>query len=246
MPQVRTRRRPSRRCGRRRTDDRVLPRRRRARTARACRSSASPRDVGTPAYVYSAATIRDRYARLDAHARAGAASHSLHAQGELEPRRARAAPRARRRRRRRVRRRAVSRAARRLRAGGHHLRRRRQDGARAARGARRRRAAASTRSRGRGPARSTGSPASVGVAARVGIARESRSHGRHAAPTTSRRARRGTSSAFRTTTSCTSRDVAAELPNVELVGLDMHIGSQLSRIDPYRDGTERLRRSSPS
>ena len=28
------------------------------------------RDVGTPAYVYSAATIRDRYARLDAHARA--------------------------------------------------------------------------------------------------------------------------------------------------------------------------------
>jgi diaminopimelate decarboxylase len=34
--------------------------------------------------------------------------------------------------------------------------------------------------------------------------------------------------------------VAAELPNVRLVGLDMHLGSQLSRIDPYREGTERL------
>ena len=35
-------------------------------------------------------------------------------------------------------------------------------------------------------------------------------------------------------------EVAAGLPNLELVGLDMHIGSQLSRIDPYREGTERL------
>src|SRR4051794_9525533 len=35
-------------------------------------------------------------------------------------------------------------------------------------------------------------------------------------------------------------EVAAGLSHVELVGLDMHIGSQLSRIDPYRDGTERL------
>ena len=34
--------------------------------------------------------------------------------------------------------------------------------------------------------------------------------------------------------------VAADLPNVTLVGLDMHLGSQLSRIDPYREGTERL------
>jgi diaminopimelate decarboxylase len=34
--------------------------------------------------------------------------------------------------------------------------------------------------------------------------------------------------------------VAADLPNVRLVGLDMHLGSQLSRIDPYREGTERL------
>ena len=35
-------------------------------------------------------------------------------------------------------------------------------------------------------------------------------------------------------------DVTANLANVDLVGLDMHIGSQLSRIDPYREGTERL------
>lgn len=34
--------------------------------------------------------------------------------------------------------------------------------------------------------------------------------------------------------------VAADLPHLTLVGLDMHIGSQLSRIDPYRSGTERL------
>ena len=33
---------------------------------------------------------------------------------------------------------------------------------------------------------------------------------------------------------------AARLDNVALVGLDMHLGSQLSRIEPYRVGTERL------
>lgn len=35
-------------------------------------------------------------------------------------------------------------------------------------------------------------------------------------------------------------ELSAGLPNVELIGLDMHIGSQLSRIDPYREATERL------
>ena len=35
-------------------------------------------------------------------------------------------------------------------------------------------------------------------------------------------------------------ELAARLPNVELLGLDMHLGSQLSRVDPYRIGTERL------
>ncbi|MEP6731784.1 MAG: diaminopimelate decarboxylase [bacterium] len=34
--------------------------------------------------------------------------------------------------------------------------------------------------------------------------------------------------------------IAAELPNTRLLGLDMHIGSQLFRLDPYLDGTERL------
>jgi diaminopimelate decarboxylase len=34
--------------------------------------------------------------------------------------------------------------------------------------------------------------------------------------------------------------VAHGLKNVELLGLDMHLGSQLSRIEPYRAGTERL------
>ena len=34
--------------------------------------------------------------------------------------------------------------------------------------------------------------------------------------------------------------LAAQLPHVELLGLDMHLGSQLSRIEPYRAGTERL------
>lgn len=34
--------------------------------------------------------------------------------------------------------------------------------------------------------------------------------------------------------------LAASLPNVSLVGLDMHIGSQLFRLDPYLDGVERL------
>ncbi len=35
-------------------------------------------------------------------------------------------------------------------------------------------------------------------------------------------------------------EITAGLPHVDLVGLDMHLGSQLSRIDPYREGTERL------
>ncbi|HEX4468177.1 MAG TPA: diaminopimelate decarboxylase [Gemmatimonadaceae bacterium] len=35
-------------------------------------------------------------------------------------------------------------------------------------------------------------------------------------------------------------ELAASLPHVELLGLDMHLGSQLSRVDPYRLGTERL------
>ncbi len=34
--------------------------------------------------------------------------------------------------------------------------------------------------------------------------------------------------------------MAAGLKNVTLVGLDMHLGSQLSRIEPYHEGTERL------
>jgi diaminopimelate decarboxylase len=34
--------------------------------------------------------------------------------------------------------------------------------------------------------------------------------------------------------------LAASLPGVDLVGLDMHIGSQLFRLDAYLDGTERL------
>jgi diaminopimelate decarboxylase len=34
--------------------------------------------------------------------------------------------------------------------------------------------------------------------------------------------------------------VAAGLPNTKLIGLDMHIGSQLFRLDPYLDGTEKL------
>ena len=34
--------------------------------------------------------------------------------------------------------------------------------------------------------------------------------------------------------------IADQLPNVSLAGLDMHIGSQLTRIDPYADGVRRL------
>ncbi|MEO8336579.1 MAG: diaminopimelate decarboxylase [bacterium] len=34
--------------------------------------------------------------------------------------------------------------------------------------------------------------------------------------------------------------VAADLPHARLIGLDMHIGSQLFRLDPYLDGTEKL------
>src|SRR4029434_5518561 len=34
--------------------------------------------------------------------------------------------------------------------------------------------------------------------------------------------------------------VAAALPNVVLRGLDMHVGSQLSRLDAYRHGIDRI------
>ena len=198
------------------------------------------RDVGTPVYVYSAATIRDRYARLDRTL--APVPHRIHytlkansSLGVLDVLRALGAGVD-----------VVSggelhRALRAgLRAVGHHFRRRRQDGARARRGARRRTFCcinveseaevridrpAGARARHRG--------------ARL-ASRESRDHARDAArlhqdgrqgtqvrhSVRRRRARRAT--------------VAAGLPHVELVGLDMHLGSQLSRIDPYREGTERL------
>jgi diaminopimelate decarboxylase len=35
-------------------------------------------------------------------------------------------------------------------------------------------------------------------------------------------------------------EIAATLTHTRLVGLDMHLGSQISRLDPYRMGTERL------
>jgi len=35
-------------------------------------------------------------------------------------------------------------------------------------------------------------------------------------------------------------ETAVRLAHAELLGLDMHLGSQLSRVDPYRIGTERL------
>ena len=35
-------------------------------------------------------------------------------------------------------------------------------------------------------------------------------------------------------------ELAASLAHITLLGLDMHLGSQLSRVDPYRVGTERL------
>ncbi len=34
--------------------------------------------------------------------------------------------------------------------------------------------------------------------------------------------------------------IADSLPNIRLAGLDMHIGSQVSRLDPYRDGMRKL------
>jgi len=34
--------------------------------------------------------------------------------------------------------------------------------------------------------------------------------------------------------------LASSLPNVRLIGLDMHIGSQIFRLDPYMDGVDRL------
>jgi diaminopimelate decarboxylase len=34
--------------------------------------------------------------------------------------------------------------------------------------------------------------------------------------------------------------LALALPNISLAGLDMHLGSQVSLLDPYREGTERL------
>ena len=197
----------------------------------------SPATSGTPVYVYSAATIRDRYQRLDADARGRAAPNSLHAQGELEPRRAAAAARARRGRRRRVRRRAVSRAARRVRAGRHHFRRRRQDGSASSREALdagvlliNAESEAEVRlidrlARERGDHRRR-----VSLRVNPEVTLESpheyiktggkRPQVRHSARR--RRARRAS--------------VRPTLPNVELVGLDMHLGSQLSRIDPVSRG----------
>ena len=79
-------------CGRSHTDLRLLP----GDGALSWRGVLEriAREVGTPMYVYSA-DGRDRYLRLDAVAVAAPASHSLHAQGQLERGHTSAAARAR-------------------------------------------------------------------------------------------------------------------------------------------------------
>ena len=154
--------RPPRRCGRKRTDVR---RSRRVDGALACegvplvhdRARGRHADVRLQRATPCASSIARLAAALDGVPH----PHSLHAQGELEPRDPAAAARARRRRRRRVGRRAVSRAASRFAAhdiifGGVGKTERE-----IARGARRRRAAAQRRVGGRAARSSIGSRASA-------------------------------------------------------------------------------------
>ena len=97
-------------------------------TPRASRSRASPTAVGTPFYVYSAASLARALPRLCRGLRADAAARSAIAvKANSEPRRARAASPARRRRRCRLGGRVAPRARRRHPAAAHHLFRRRQD-----------------------------------------------------------------------------------------------------------------------
>ena len=137
-------------------------------------------DAGTPAYVYSAATIRDRYARLDKTL--ASVPHRIHytlkansSRGVLDVLRALGS--------------GVDVVSggelhRALAAGfqavGHHFRRRRQDGARAWRGARRGHPLHQRRERSRSPGDRSACRRARNSRACL-VARESRNHARHAA-----------------------------------------------------------------
>ena len=102
-------------------------------SATACRSPPSPPAEGTPLYVYSAATIAERYRAIDEAFAGASARDPLRAQGQLDAGDHAAAARPRQQRRRQLRRRNRRRDARRLHPAADRLHRRRQDrrGARA-------------------------------------------------------------------------------------------------------------------
>ena len=231
LPQVRQARRPSRRCGPRRTDrPGFSARRRRARTARACRSSASPTrrrhagvrlqrgDDARPVRrarsrcsrrCRIAFTTRSRRTRIAACSSCCASSARASTSCRAASCIARCAPAS---RRDDIIFGGVGKTEREL-----------------ARGARRRRAARST-PRARREVRLLDRLAGeLGVTAPRRAARESGGHASTRRTDYIKTGEQGrTSSAFRTTTSLRRRaSWRAALPNIELVGLDMHIGSQL-------------------
>ena len=243
VPEVRACRRPPRRCGRRRTDVRAFAR---VDGALACEGVALERDRRATSARRRTSTARRRSATSTRGSIAALAAlpHRIHytlkANSNLGI--LRAAARAGRRRRRRVGRRALSRAARRVRAediifGGvgkteRELREALEAGVLLINVE----SEAELRLIDRLAARARERSRASALRVNPEVTR------RQLRTTTSRRARRGTSSASRTTRCWTSRASSATLPHVELAGLDMHVGSQLSRVDPYVDGIERLTR----
>ena len=107
--------------------DRLSSPGRHARCATACRSPSIAAAEGTPLYVYSAATIAERYRAIDEAFASLSARDALRAEGQLDAGHRPPAARPRQRRRRELRRRDRRRAARRLHPAADRLHRRRQD-----------------------------------------------------------------------------------------------------------------------
>ena len=181
----------------------------------------------------------ERARRLPAGARGPRPPDLLCREGELEPGGAAVVRPPRLRLRHRLGRRARARAGGRRRPGADRLLRRRQD-------ARRDGAARSTPASSASTSRASASSTSLSA-----VARGRRAHGARSACASIRTSTRGriptsrpacaaTSSASPTTEALAAYRRAAELPGLEVVGIDCHIGSQITEIAPYLDALDRL------
>ena len=197
--------------------------------------------VGTPFYCYSTATLDAALSGLRRSLRRRRRARLLRDEGQFQPGGDRDAGAARRRRRRGVGRRAAARAGGRHSAGKDHVLRRRQDRSASSRLPSSRAFSASTLNRSRSSSCLAAIAAAEGPRRRYLDPRQSRHRRRRPTPR-SRPARPRTSSAFRSAARARSMRRAAKLRGVRVVGVDMHIGSQITELDAVRRRLRAARR----